>query len=123
MRLKNSRVRRILKRRAQVHRAMLVAHVTAYDQQFRMLLGESRGLMMQRARMRVRQVCRRLCATKARRRIRVSKKTSSGCAAREMREGLSNSHYRMGVQTTGSCFGTMAEVVSVSEKAGLDPVR
>ncbi len=27
------------------------------------------------------------------------------------------------VQTAGSCFGTMAEVVSVSEKAGLDLVR
>jgi hypothetical protein len=33
-----------------------------------------------------------------------------------MRDGLSNSHYRMWVQTTGSCFGTMAEVVSVSVK-------
>jgi hypothetical protein len=40
-----------------------------------------------------------------------------------MRVGLSNSYYRIWVQTTGSCFGTMAEVVSVSEKAGLDLVR
>jgi DHA2 family multidrug resistance protein len=48
MHLKNSQVRRVLKRRAQVHRAMLAAHVTAYDQPVRMLLGESRGSMMQR---------------------------------------------------------------------------
>jgi hypothetical protein len=40
-----------------------------------------------------------------------------------MRGGLSNSHYRMWVQTAESCFGTMAEVVSVSEKARLDLVR
>jgi DHA2 family multidrug resistance protein len=36
-----------LARRAQVHQAMLVAHITPYDQQFRTLLGETRGLMMQ----------------------------------------------------------------------------
>jgi hypothetical protein len=45
-----------------------------------------------------------------------TEKTSSGRAAREMRTGLSNPHYRMWVQTTGSCFGTMAGVVSVSAK-------
>jgi hypothetical protein len=33
-----------------------------------------------------------------------------------MRDGLSNPHYRMWVQTAGNCFGTMAEVVSVPEK-------
>jgi DHA2 family multidrug resistance protein len=36
-----------LARRAQVHQAMLVAHVTPYDQQFRTLLGETRGMMTQ----------------------------------------------------------------------------
>ena len=36
----------------------------------------------------------------------------------EMREGPSDSGCRARVQTTGSCFGPMAEVVSVSEKAG-----
>jgi len=35
-----------------------------------------------------------------------------------MRAGLSDPGYRIRVQTTGSCFGPMAEVVSVSEKAG-----
>ena len=37
--------------------------------------------------------------------------------------GISNSDYRIWVQTTGSCFGPMAEVVSVSEKAEHDFVR
>jgi len=36
-----------LARRAQVHQSMLVAHVTPYDQQFRMLMGDARGLVMQ----------------------------------------------------------------------------
>ena len=36
-----------------------------------------------------------------------------------MRVGPSDSGCRVGVQTTGSCFGTTAEVVSVSEKAGV----
>lgn len=35
-----------------------------------------------------------------------------------MRVGPSDPDYRIRVQTTGSCFGPMAEVVSVSEKAG-----
>jgi hypothetical protein len=49
--------------------------------------------------------------------------TRSSHAAQEMRVDLSNSDGRIWVQTTGSCFGPMTEVVSVSEKAGLDSVR
>ena len=45
---------------------------------------------------------------------------SSSLAAQEMRAGLSNSDYRIRVQTTESCFVPMDEVVSVSEKAGQD---
>jgi hypothetical protein len=47
----------------------------------------------------------------------------SSLAAREMRVGLSDPDYRIRVQTTGSCFGPMTEVVSVSEKARRDLVR
>ena len=54
---------------------------------------------------------------------RIQTPTQSSCAAQEMRAGLSNSDYRIRVQTTGSCFGPMARVVSVSEKARLDLVR
>ena len=42
-------------------------------------------------------------------------------AAREMRVGPSDSDGRVRAQTTGSCCGTMAAVVSVSEKAGRNP--
>lgn len=49
--------------------------------------------------------------------------TRSSCAAQEMRVDLSNPDCRIWVQTTGSCFGPMIEVVSVSEKAGRDSVR
>jgi len=42
-------------------------------------------------------------------------------AAREMRDGPSGPGGRVRAQTTESCFGTMAEVVSVSEKAGRNP--
>ncbi len=44
-------------------------------------------------------------------------------AAQEMRDGPSGSDGRVRVQTTGSCFGTMAGVVSVSGKGGTKPVR
>ena len=44
-------------------------------------------------------------------------------AAKEMREGPSGSDGRIRAQTTGSCFGTMAGVVSVSGKSGTKPVR
>ena len=49
--------------------------------------------------------------------------TWSSLAAQEMRAGPSNPGYRIRVQTTASCSGTMAGVVSVAEKAGRDPVR
>jgi hypothetical protein len=49
--------------------------------------------------------------------------TRSSLAAQEMRAGLSDSDYRIRVQTTESCFVPMDEVVSVSEKAGHDSVR
>ena len=42
----------------------------------------------------------------------------SSLAAQEMRVGPSGSDCRIRVQTTVSCFGPMAEVVSVTEKAG-----
>jgi hypothetical protein len=42
----------------------------------------------------------------------------SSLAAQEMRVGPSDSDCRIRVQTTVSCFGPMAEVVSVTEKAG-----
>ena len=42
-------------------------------------------------------------------------------AAQEMREGPSGSDGRVRVQTTGSCSGTMAGVVSVSGKGGMNP--
>ena len=41
-------------------------------------------------------------------------------AAQEMGGGPPGSGCRTGVQTTGSCCGTMAVVVSVSEKSRLD---
>jgi len=44
-------------------------------------------------------------------------------AAQEMREGPSGPADRDGSQTTGCCCGTMAVVVSDSEKAELDSVR
>jgi hypothetical protein len=42
-------------------------------------------------------------------------------AAREMRDDPSGPGGRVRAQTTESCFGTMAEVVSVSEEAGRNP--
>ena len=45
-------------------------------------------------------------------------KITEARTAQEMRDGPSDSGYRARVQTTGSCFGPMAEVVSVLEKAG-----
>jgi len=44
-------------------------------------------------------------------------------AAQEMRVGPSGSDGRVRAQTTWSCFGTMAEVVSVQGKGGTKPVR
>ncbi|MCP3473838.1 hypothetical protein NLM33_26335 [Bradyrhizobium sp. CCGUVB1N3] len=44
--------------------------------------------------------------------------TSSSLAAREMGVGPPDSDYRIRVQTTTSCVGTMAEVVSVVGKSG-----
>jgi hypothetical protein len=40
-----------------------------------------------------------------------------------MRAGLSNSDYRIGVQTTESCFVPMGEVVSVSAKGKARPCQ
>lgn len=40
-----------------------------------------------------------------------------------MRVGPSDPDYRIRVQTTGCCFGPMAEVVSDTEKAEQDFVR
>src|SRR5262245_59085505 len=65
----------------------------------------------------------RVCATTARRGDEHVTTNSSSLAAQEMRAGLSNSDYRIRVQTTESCFVPMDEVVSVSEKAGQDLVR
>ena len=48
----------------------------------------------------------------------MQKPTRSSPAAQEMRAGPSDSGCRTRVQTTGSCSGPMAGVVSVSEKAG-----
>jgi len=44
-------------------------------------------------------------------------------AVQEMRVGPSGSEGRVWAQTTGSCSGTMAGVVSVSGKGGTKPVR
>jgi hypothetical protein len=44
-------------------------------------------------------------------------------AAREMRDGPSGPDGRVRAQTTGSCFGPRAEVVSVLGKGGTEPVR
>ena len=52
----------------------------------------------------------------------VREPTRSSLAAQEMRVGPSDSDCRIRVQTTASCAGTMAGVVSVAEKAG-EPVR
>ena len=63
----------------------------------------------------------RLCATTARRGGNYVKPTLSSLAAQEMRVGPSDPDCRIRVQTTASCSGTMAGVVSVAEKAGLNP--
>jgi hypothetical protein len=47
--------------------------------------------------------------------------TGSSLAAQEMRVGPSDSDCRVRVQTTGSCSGPMAGVVSVSGKGGTYP--
>src|SRR5215813_7236038 len=47
--------------------------------------------------------------------------TLSSLAAQEMREGPSDPDCRIRVQTTASCSGTTAGVVSVAEKAGVNP--
>src|SRR5208337_3099247 len=66
---------------------------------------------------------RRPCATTARRGgSDVTRPNRSSLAAQEMRAGPSGPDCRIGVQTTASCPGTMAGVVSVAEKAG-KPVR
>jgi hypothetical protein len=49
----------------------------------------------------------------------VTKPTRSSLAAQEMRVGPSDPDCRIRVQTTVSCSGTMARVVSVTEKAGI----
>ena len=62
----------------------------------------------------------RLCATTTRRGgSDVTKPDRSSLAAREMRGGPSGPDCRIRVQTTVSCSGTMARVVSVTEKAGI----
>jgi len=63
---------------------------------------------------------RRLCATTARRGgAYVTQPNRSSLAAQEMRVGPSDPDCRIRVQTTASCSGTMARVVSVAEKAGI----
>ena len=63
-------------------------------------------------------VRRRPCATTARRGgSDVTRPTRSSLAAREMRAGPSDPDHRIRVQTTASCAGTTAGVVSVAEKA------
>src|SRR5262249_37955334 len=47
--------------------------------------------------------------------------TLSSLAAQEMRAGPSDSDCRIRVQTTASCSGTTALVLSVAEKAGVNP--
>jgi hypothetical protein len=55
----------------------------------------------------------------AKRRLRCEDKpTRCSLAAQEMRAGPSDPDCRIRVQTTASCSGTMAGVVSVAEKAG-----
>ena len=51
------------------------------------------------------------------------RQSERSCAAREMEAGPPNPGCRTRVQTTGSCFSPMAEVVSVSETAERDSVR
>ena len=65
-----------------------------------------------------RPLCRRLCATTARRGGSYVTPTRCSLAAQEMRVGPSDSDCRIRVQTTASCSGPMAGVVSVAEKAG-----
>ena len=60
------------------------------------------------------------CAAKARR--EVGDRTEVP-AVQEMWVGPSGSDGRVRAQTTGSCSGTMAGVVSVSGKGGTKPVR
>src|SRR6516225_5741192 len=82
-----------------------------------------RGASTARSEQRACPIRRRWCATTARRGGEHVNTNSSSLAAQEMRAGLSNSDYRIRVQTTESCFVPMGEVVSVSEKAGQDFVR
>ena len=68
----------------------------------------------------VRALRGRLCATTARRGgSDVTQPNLKQPAAQEMRVGPSDPDCRIRVQTTGSCSGTMAGVVSVTEKAGI----
>src|SRR4051812_4312555 len=53
----------------------------------------------------------------------MSRSTPGSLAAQEMRVGPSGSDCRIRVQTTASCVGPMAEVVSVAAKGGSNPVR
>jgi hypothetical protein len=53
----------------------------------------------------------------AKRRLAYVEPTQSSLAAQEMRVGPSDPDCRIRVQTTASCAGTMAGVVSVAEKA------
>src|SRR3954468_4570392 len=53
----------------------------------------------------------------------MSRSTPDSLAAQEMRVGPSGSDCRIRVQTTASCLGPMAEVVSVAAKGGSNPVR
>src|SRR5215471_4343711 len=66
---------------------------------------------------------RRWCATTARRGGDYVRPTLSSLAAQEMRVGPSDSDCRIRVQTTASCSGTTAGVVSVAGKGGSKSVR
>src|SRR4051795_2212113 len=61
------------------------------------------------------------CAPRRREEGIMSRSTPGSLAAQEMRVGPSGSDCRIRVQTTASCVGPMAEVVSVAEKAGAIP--